>query len=85
MDTKRPRAAALSVSRNARSFWQRLTEGLALSELWDQFREEARAGYSVYTADVDWSPSKEQSRWKRFLKISQALFWAILGHIITAA
>ena len=78
MDTKRPRAAALSVSRNARSFWQRLTEGLALSELWDQFLSEAKAGYSFYTADVDWSPSKEQSRWKRFLKISQALFWAMI-------
>ena len=78
MDTKRVRAAARPVFRNTRSFWRRLTEGLALSELWDQFLSEAKAGYSVYTADVDWSPSKEQSRWKRFLKISQALFWAMI-------
>ena len=55
-----------------------MTEGLALSELWNQFLSEARAGYSFYTADVDWAPSKEQCRWRRLLKISQALFWAMI-------
>jgi len=34
-------------------FWQRVTEGIAVQELWSQFRSEARASYSLYTREID--------------------------------
>jgi len=43
-------------------FWQRVTEGIAVQELWSQFRSEARASYSLYTREIDWESGKPPAR-----------------------
>jgi phosphoserine phosphatase RsbU/P len=62
-----------------RSFWNRVTEGLELEELWGQFVSEAKAGYGLYSKDVDWDEiHREKRRAKRILKGASALFQAML-------
>jgi serine phosphatase RsbU (regulator of sigma subunit) len=60
------------------SFWQRVTEGIAVQLLWSQFMSEARASYSLYTQEIDWEALRKESRGRRFRKTTSALFWAML-------
>jgi phosphoserine phosphatase RsbU/P len=60
------------------NFWQRVTEGLEIQVLWGQFVSEARSSYSLYTREVDWDALRQERRLRRFVKISRALFWAML-------
>src|SRR5271169_4663439 len=62
-----------------RAFWARLTEGFQLEQLWGQFKSEARAGYVLYSKDVDWEViAREKSKFKRVLLSGWALFQALL-------
>jgi phosphoserine phosphatase RsbU/P len=58
--------------------WERLTEGMALHQLWDEFRADAQAGYRFYAQDVDWRSFEQQRRWKRRLYGARGLSWALL-------
>jgi serine phosphatase RsbU (regulator of sigma subunit) len=60
------------------SFWGRVTEGLELQALWAQFIAEAQASYSLYTREVDWAVLEREKRVRRFFKILNALFWAMI-------
>ena len=61
------------------AFWQSITEGFELHQLWGQFVSEARASYRLYSADVDWKEIDSQSRGpKRFVRAIWALFKALL-------
>lgn len=72
-------ANAPRAGRRFRSFWARVTEGLELQQLWGQFVSEAKAGYGLYSKDVDWDEiSRERSRFKRVLFSAWALFQAML-------
>jgi len=59
-------------------FWQRVSEGLVIQVLWSQFMSEARASYGLYSREVDWDALKTETRGQRFLKVTRALFWAML-------
>jgi phosphoserine phosphatase RsbU/P len=61
-----------------RDFWTRMSEGLTVHVLWEQFRSEARESYSVYTRELDWEALKQETPFRRFWKISGALFWAMV-------
>jgi sigma-B regulation protein RsbU (phosphoserine phosphatase) len=61
------------------AFWQRVTEGLELQQLWNQFQTEARSGYRLYSRDVEArspqpQPGVKPDRWQ----IAKDFFWAIL-------
>jgi len=61
------------------AFWQSVTEGFELHQLWGQFVSEARASYRLYSADVHWKEIDSQSRGpKRFVRAIWALFKALL-------
>jgi sigma-B regulation protein RsbU (phosphoserine phosphatase) len=64
-------------------FWQRVTEGLALSQLWKQFRADARASYRLYRHDYDARSPRESTR-HHFLQSAQELTWAILEKLTPA-
>jgi sigma-B regulation protein RsbU (phosphoserine phosphatase) len=59
------------------NFWQRISDGIAIQELWAQFRADARSSYQFYSKDVDSTPVQGESRWKRFWRIARGLFWAM--------
>jgi phosphoserine phosphatase RsbU/P len=71
--------------RPLRSFWQRVTEGFAINQLWGQFLSEARASYGLYSTDVDWDEiGRERRKFKRFLRAAWALFQAMLMKLTPA-
>jgi phosphoserine phosphatase RsbU/P len=71
------------VKNNAREFWYRVSEGLAVNQLWSQFEKDARSSYRLYSAGLDKLPA-EPSRLKRAWQMAKALFWAILEKLTPA-
>jgi serine phosphatase RsbU (regulator of sigma subunit) len=67
----------------ARRFWFRVSEGLALSQLWSQFVKDARSSYRLYSADLQ-NLQTEPSRFRRFWRTAKAMFWAILEKLSPA-
>jgi phosphoserine phosphatase RsbU/P len=68
-----------------RNFWQQITEGFELDQLWGQFKAEARESYGLYSRDVDWDQlQKEPKRWKRLVLTAWALFQAMLMKLTPA-
>ena len=61
-----------------RDFWQRVSEGRQIDDLWSQFAADARASYGFYGHDVDWEKIKQLPRWRRPLHIAKEFFWALL-------
>jgi serine phosphatase RsbU (regulator of sigma subunit) len=59
-------------------FWQRISEGLAVQQLWAQFRADARAGYQFYSKEAKYTPREGESRWRQSRRIARALFWAMM-------
>ena len=59
-------------------FWRRVTEGMELSQLWSQFRTEARASYRLYSRDVAARTSDDLARRGRRMHIVKEFFWAVL-------
>jgi hypothetical protein len=62
------------------TFWERVTDGLELHQLWGQFKSEAKASYRLYSADVDWHDIDGKSRGNvgRYFRAAWALFQAML-------
>ena len=60
------------------SVWDRISDGLQIQTLWNQFFSEARASYGLYSREVDWDAVHQERGIHRALKISHALFWAML-------
>ena len=67
----------------ARRFWQRVSEGMAINQLWSQFEKDARSSYRFYSAGLE-SLQEEPSRRRRIWRTAKALFWAILEKLTPA-
>lgn len=67
-----------------RDYWQRVTEGLAIQQLWGQMKADTRATYSFYSHDVDWEAMGKGRHWKRPFRIAWALFQAMLMKLTPA-
>jgi len=61
-----------------RHFWQRVSEGREIDDLWSQFVADARASYGFYGRDVDWEEIQKLPRWRRPLHVAKEFFWALL-------
>src|SRR5215470_4005572 len=61
-----------------REFWQRVSEGRQLDDLWSQFAADARASYGFYGKDVDWEEIQKLPRWHRPFHVAKDIFWAML-------
>lgn len=65
-------------------FWQRVTDGLELSQLWSQFENETRASYRLYSKDVAAkTPEGLTSRGHR-LHVVREFFWAVIEKLSPA-
>src|SRR5215831_3633633 len=64
-------------------FWQRVTEGLELSQLWKQFSTDARSSYRLYHRDFQARAPKEAGK-TGFWHTVQELMWAILEKLTPA-
>lgn len=70
--------------RNLDRFWQRVTDGLELSELWSQFSRDAQVGYKFYQKDFDADTAAGLPKGRRFLLKAKALMWAVLEKLTPA-
>jgi sigma-B regulation protein RsbU (phosphoserine phosphatase) len=61
-----------------KSFWERVTEGIELQQLWAQFVAEARVSYALYSREVDWKSIEAERRSHRTWNIIRAFFWAMI-------
>jgi sigma-B regulation protein RsbU (phosphoserine phosphatase) len=77
-------AARPSFSARVHNFWQRVTEGLAVSQLWSQFESEARASYRLYSRDVDAKTPEGLTRGGRGLHVVKEFFWAVMEKLSPA-
>ena len=59
------------------NFWRRVTEGLALSQLWSLFESEARASYRLYSKDVEAKTPEGLTVRGRHLHVIREFFWAV--------
>lgn len=66
------------------TFWQRISEGRELNELWSQFTADARASYGFYGKDVDWEEIKKHPKWHRPFHIAKGIFLAMLMKLTPA-
>lgn len=61
-----------------RQFWQRVSEGRQIDDLWSQFAADARSSYGFYDRDVDWDEIHKLPAWRQPLHIAKQFFWALL-------
>lgn len=66
------------------NFWRRVTEGLALSQLWSQFESEARASYRLYSKDVAAKTPEGLTNKGRHLHVAKEFFWAVFEKLAPA-
>src|SRR5271170_7810639 len=64
-------------------FWHRVTEGLELSQLWKQFRADARSSYRLYHRDFQ-ARSPQETHKRGFWHTAQEFIWAILEKLTPA-
>jgi len=72
-----PPAPPVPFGVHLRNFWRRVTEGLALSQLWSQFESEARASYRLYSKDVAAKTPEGLTRRGHHLHVIKEFFWAV--------
>jgi len=65
-------------------FWQRVTEGLELTQLWSQFETDARTGYRLYSRDVAGKTPDGLTHRGRHLHVVREFFWAVLEKLSPA-
>ena len=71
-----------SLKVEAQRFWQRVTEGLAVHQLWSQFEKDARSSYRLYSAGL--ADRAEGQGFHRWWAVAKALFWAIIEKLSPA-
>jgi serine phosphatase RsbU (regulator of sigma subunit) len=72
------------VTQRARDFWQRVSEGLELDQLWSQFVSEARTSYGLYSREFQRDSLAGLSRSRRFWALTKQFFWAVLMKLTPA-
>jgi phosphoserine phosphatase RsbU/P len=65
-------------------FWQRISEGRRIDELWSQFSADARASYGFYTKEAEAEELTNQRGRPRFWRICKVLFWSLVMKLTPA-
>jgi sigma-B regulation protein RsbU (phosphoserine phosphatase) len=62
----------------SKKFWRRISDGVAIQQLWLQLHGEARSSYRLYSNEVDWERGENETRGQNFKRIVTGLFWAMI-------
>jgi serine phosphatase RsbU (regulator of sigma subunit) len=65
-------------------FWQRVTAGMQMDELWKQFRTDARTSYRLYSQEIDATRGAGMPHGRHFLQVAKQVFWAFLEKLTPA-
>jgi sigma-B regulation protein RsbU (phosphoserine phosphatase) len=66
-----------------KQYWERVTEGLEISQLWTQFKADAEVSFRFYRKDFD-ARSPHEQRAKNILHTIQEFTWALLEKLSPA-
>ena len=66
-----------SISR-IRQFWNRVSDGLNILQMWDQFDTDVRSSYRLYSRGIDPARRPGTGRRKYYVSLATRLFWAIV-------
>ena len=77
-----PRSASGGFQQSLARFWQRVSDGMELNQLWSQFKSEARSGYRLYSRDVE--GRKDATRPRNHFETVKQFAWAILEKLSPA-
>jgi serine phosphatase RsbU (regulator of sigma subunit) len=67
-----------------RRFWRRITDGMALGQLWNQFHTDARTSYRLYSQEIDSRRMPGTGRVKHVFRIVRLFLWAIFEKLSPA-
>ncbi len=79
-----PAAQRIPLGVRLHQFWQRVTEGLEVSQLWSQFETDARTSYRLYSSDVAAKTPEGLTPRGHKLHVVKEFFWAILEKLSPA-
>ena len=82
--TGQPSAQPIPFGVRVQQFWNRVTEGLQVSQLWSQFESEARASYRLYSKDVAAKTPEGLTDHGRRLHVVKEFFWAVFEKLSPA-
>jgi sigma-B regulation protein RsbU (phosphoserine phosphatase) len=67
-----------------RRFWRRITDGMALGQLWSQFHADARFSYRLYSQEIDSRRMPGVGRVRHVFRMAKLFMWAILDKLSPA-
>ncbi|HLZ42476.1 MAG TPA: PP2C family protein-serine/threonine phosphatase [Candidatus Sulfotelmatobacter sp.] len=82
--TGQPSVQPIPFGVRVQQFWNRVTEGLQVSQLWSQFESEARASYRLYSKDVAAKTPEGLTDRGRRLHVIKEFFWAVFEKLSPA-
>ncbi len=62
-------------------FWQHISEGMELNQLWAQFKVETRSGYRLYSKDISPKDYSHLPPGRQALYIARDFFWAVMSKL----
>ena len=65
-------------------FWQRISDGMKLNELWKQFQADARFSYRLYSQDIDRNRTAGVPKGEHFFNLARQFFWAMMEKLTPA-
>ena len=65
-------------------FWQRVSDGMEINQLWHQFRVDTRTSYRLYSHDIDATRTPGVGKGRHFLHVASQFFWAIMEKLTPA-
>jgi sigma-B regulation protein RsbU (phosphoserine phosphatase) len=75
---------AQTKGKRVQRFWQRVTQGMQMNELWGQFRADARTSYRLYSQEVDARPGEDHSVTRHGFQVAKQVFWAFMEKLTPA-
>lgn len=67
-----------------RRFWRRITDGMALSQLWSQFHADARSSYRLYSQEIDSRRMPGVGRVRHVFRMVKSFIWSIVDKLSPA-
>jgi hypothetical protein len=67
-----------------RKFWRRITDGMALSQLWSQFHADALFSYRLYSQEIDSRRMPGVGRVRHVFRMVKLFLWAIFDKLTPA-
>jgi hypothetical protein len=64
-----------------RRFWQRITDGMALSQLWSQFHADARFSYRLYSQEIDSRRMPGVGRIRHVFRMVRLFLWSVFDKL----